>query len=151
MDDYLERPIDLGGLAEKLDKWIPIETRRAEGASPGVFPRFANGRPIDSAVLAEISSGDPAVERDILQRFRVYNSQDATLLMNTILKADIAGVVHASHLLKGASKTIAAIGLAAVCDPLHRASRANDWEGVNSNMPAFSEELDRVNAYVNSL
>ncbi len=154
MDDYLSKPIDLGRLAEKLDRWLPLESPgRAEEAAAtlGRFERLANGKPIDPAVLAEISSGDPVVERDILQRFRVYNSEDATLLMNAILKADIGDVVHASHRIKGASKTIGAMGLAAVCDRLERASRANDWTGVNSNMSAFSEELDRVNAYVNSL
>jgi CheY-like chemotaxis protein/HPt (histidine-containing phosphotransfer) domain-containing protein len=153
MDDYLSKPIDLGRLAEKLDQWIPLSKARpsADATTLGSFPRIANGTPIDPTVLAEISSGDPVVERDILQRFRVYNSEDATLLMNAILKADIAEVVHASHRIKGASKTIGAMGLAAVCDRLERASRAHDWPGVNSSMPAFSEELDRVNAYVNSL
>src|SRR5258708_17184383 len=106
MDDYLAKPIDLGRLAEKLDQWIPIEKVRRDGAALGTFLRFANGRPIDPAVLAEISSGGPAVERDIPQRFRVYSSGERALLMNGMPEADMAEGAPAPHAAQTTSQTI---------------------------------------------
>jgi signal transduction histidine kinase/FixJ family two-component response regulator len=146
MDDYLAKPIQLAQLAAKLEQWLPLTATRPPLAARE--PRIA---PIDRTVLAEISAGDPGVERDILERFRVYNSEDAHLLLDAIEKADLREVTHASHRIKGASKTIGAMSLAAVCERLERASRANDWPTVSASMKDFSTELERVNAYVGSL
>jgi CheY-like chemotaxis protein/nitrogen-specific signal transduction histidine kinase/HPt (histidine-containing phosphotransfer) domain-containing protein len=156
MDDYLAKPIDLVQLSRRLEQWLPLPGAAGAGsenfgARLGNYPRLAPAGPIDASVLAEISDGDPDAERDILQRFRTYNSEDANLLINAVVKADLREVNHASHRIKGASKTIGAMSLAAVCERLERASRANDLHTVTANMDAFSEELDRVNTYVSSL
>jgi HPt (histidine-containing phosphotransfer) domain-containing protein len=154
MDDYVSKPIELGQLARKLDQWLPLSGITRDGApayAAGFAPHPPAIVPIDLTVLAEISSGDPVVERDILVRFRTYNSEDANLLLNAVEKADLKEVNHASHRIKGASKTIGAMGLAAVCERLERASRANDWSTVTANMDAFAAELERLNEYVGSL
>jgi signal transduction histidine kinase/FixJ family two-component response regulator len=156
MDDYLAKPIDLVQLSQKLEHWLPIPASTSANAEDfggrlGTYPRLAAASPIDPSVLAEISAGDRDAERDILQRFKLYNSEDANLLINAVVKADLREVNHTSHRIKGASKTIGAMSLAAVCERLERASRANDLNTVTSNMEAFSEELDRVNTYVSSL
>jgi two-component system, NarL family, sensor histidine kinase EvgS len=156
MDDYLSKPIELTQLAQKLERWVQL-TGAGRGnppVMPNAFPGHARATaiaPIDHAVLSEISSGDPTIERDILERFRVYNAEDASLLLTALDKADLREVNHASHRIKGASKTIGAMGLAAVCERLERASRVNDWSTVAANMDAFTAELERLNKYVGSL
>ena len=56
-------------------------------------------------------------------------------------------VTRASHRIKGASATIGAVELAAVCERLERAGRAGEWKAVEPDMAAFRHELARLNSY----
>jgi signal transduction histidine kinase/CheY-like chemotaxis protein/CHASE3 domain sensor protein/HPt (histidine-containing phosphotransfer) domain-containing protein len=153
MDDYLAKPIELGQLAAKLERWVPLPVaapRSGQAPSQG-FAHPDGGNPIDDSVLAEISDGDEALARDILLRFHHFNAEDAILLKDAVSKADISLVIHASHRIKGASRTVGAAGLAAVCERLERASRANDWQGVTSSMPDFHTEVERLNHYIGTM
>jgi signal transduction histidine kinase/DNA-binding response OmpR family regulator len=138
MDDYLAKPIDLAQLAEKLRRWLPE-------------PAAADASIVDPAALAEVSGGDAAFERDMLVRFRRCNTEDGQLLMNAVEKRELGDVAQASHRIKGASRTIGAMGLAAASERVERASRANDWAGVDSNMDAFRREFDRLDAHIATL
>jgi CheY-like chemotaxis protein/HPt (histidine-containing phosphotransfer) domain-containing protein len=154
MDDYLAKPVQLTQLAQKMKYWLPLPepARLTDESKPGVAaPSDERAVPIDPSVLAEISAGDPELERDIIDRFRRYNSEDANMLLAAFRNEDLQQVTQASHRITGASKTIGAMSLAAVCERLERASRANDWRTVTANMDAFSEELDRINDYVGTL
>ena len=62
-------------------------------------------------------------------------------------QSNILEVTTVAHRIKGASKMIGAMGLAAVCERLERASRADDWLTVRANMGAFEHELERLNHY----
>jgi CheY-like chemotaxis protein/nitrogen-specific signal transduction histidine kinase/CHASE3 domain sensor protein/HPt (histidine-containing phosphotransfer) domain-containing protein len=132
MDDYLAKPVELNELAKKLDQWLPI-ARPVE--------------PLDRSVLALFTGGDAAAEREILMDFRRASDEDAAALRRAVDRSNIPEVTTASHRIKGASKMVGAIALAAVCEKIERASRANDLHSVQSNMGAFQEELERLNHY----
>ena len=132
MDDYLAKPVVMKYLAEKLDQWLPIAQADA---------------PVDRSVLAAISGGDAAAEREILADFRRVNDADVAMLKLAVDRCDILQVKNASHRIKGAGRTVGAIPLAGVCEHLERASRASDWKMVEANMGAFHHELERLNAY----
>jgi signal transduction histidine kinase/CheY-like chemotaxis protein len=132
MDDYLAKPVQLTELSKKLDHWLPI-ARPAE--------------PLDRSALASLTGGDIAAEREILMDFRRANEEDAAMLKRAVAGSNIPEVTTASHRIKGASKMIGAMGLAAVCERLERASRADDWLTVRANMGAFEHELERLNHY----
>jgi PAS domain S-box-containing protein len=132
MDDYLAKPIELKDLAKKLDHWLPI----AQSAAP-----------VDRSVLAAITGGDAAVEREILTDFRRINDEDAVMLKLAVDGRDMPQVINASHRIKGASRTVGATALASVCERLENASRANDWKDVEANMGAFHLEMEHLNAY----
>jgi PAS domain S-box-containing protein len=132
MDDYLAKPVDLNELSKKLDHWLPI-------ARPAA--------PLDRSALASLTGGDVAVEREILMDFRRVNAEDAAMLKRVVDGSNSLEVTTASHRIKGASKMIGAMGLAAVCERLERASRAEDWSAVRANMGAFEHELERLNHY----
>ncbi len=138
MDDCLAQPIELGKLGEKIRRWLSPSAARSAAS------------PIDDGVLAEISAGDEALARDILLRFHRYNAEDTTLLKEAVRKADIAQVTHASHRIKGASKTVGATALADVCERLERACRANDWGTVALQMDSFLEEVARLDEFIGS-
>ena len=135
MDDYLAKPVELNELAKKLDQWLPITRPVA---------------PLDRSVLASITGGDTAAEREILMDFRRASDDDAAVLRRAVDKSNIPEVTTASHRIKGASKMVGATALAAVCEQIERASRANDLHAVRSNMGTFQEELERLNHYCNA-
>jgi len=112
MDDYLAKPVELHELAKKLDLWLPI-----------VRPQV----PLDRSVLESLTGGDVAAEREILRDFRRVNEGDAAMLQRAVDGSNIPEVITASHRIKGASKMIGATALAAVCEQIERASRADDF------------------------
>jgi signal transduction histidine kinase/CheY-like chemotaxis protein/HPt (histidine-containing phosphotransfer) domain-containing protein len=132
MDDYLAKPVQLNELAKKIDHWLPI-------ARPAA--------PLDRTALASLTGGDVAAEREILIDFRRVNAEDTAMLKRAVDGSKILEVTTASHRIKGASKMIGAMGLAAVCERLESASRAEDWVTIRANMGAFEHELERLNHY----
>jgi HPt (histidine-containing phosphotransfer) domain-containing protein len=138
MDDYLAKPVELGALANALERWLPL---------PAAVPGDSE-IPIDRSMLAEISGGDAAMERDILIDFREVNSGDAATLKDALDRRDLALVVRASHRIKGASRTIGAARLADVCERVERAGRASNWDAVSADREVLERELGRLNAWL---
>ena len=107
--------------------------------------------PIDRSALAEISDGDQAVERRMLTVFRQANDADAAALKEALGQQDIAAVTRASHRIKGASMMVGATSLAVICARIEQAGRAGDWGASAAERSALYGELDRVNAYLDTL
>ncbi|MCX7173336.1 MAG: ATP-binding protein [Proteobacteria bacterium] len=132
MDDYLAKPVGLMDLAKKLDQWLPLPLSIT---------------PVDRSVLAAITGGDAAVEHEILMEFRRINDNDAAMLKLAVSDHDIKRVTHASHRIKGASGTVGATALAAICARLESSGRAGDWKAIEAGMEEFHRELDSLNAH----
>jgi signal transduction histidine kinase/CheY-like chemotaxis protein/HPt (histidine-containing phosphotransfer) domain-containing protein len=154
MDGFLPKPVEMEALAKVLDRWLPLPAAGTGGAkkpqSAAAAPA-AGENPVDRSRLAEISGGDAAMERDILADFRGVNDGDAAMLRDALEKHDISLVTHASHRIKGASRTVGAIMLAEVCERIERAGRANDWSAIAANRDALERELERLNAWLSRL
>jgi len=153
MDGFLPKPVEMEALAKILDRWLPLPATSSDAATghapaPRTVPAPAGDNPVDRSKLAEISGGDAAMERDILVDFRGVNDGDTAMLRDALEKRDIALVTHASHRIKGASRTVGATMLAEVCERIERAGRANDWGTIAANRDAFDRELDRLNAWL---
>ena len=132
MDDYLAKPVELKTLSKKLDRWLPIP---------------APLETLDRTVLARITGGSDAADFEIWDEFRRVNGGDSIELRRAAGMCDAPKVVSASHRIKGASRTIGAFALAAVCERIERASRANDWSSIEANMGAFDREVTRLDSY----
>ena len=150
MDDYLVKPVELSELLKKLDQWLPIP--RQSSKSPATPVRLVEDppatAPIDRSVLAGISGGDAATEREILIDFRRLNDEDAAMLKRGVTTSNNPQVIRATHRIKGASKMIGALGLARVCEHIEHASRVNDWTSIKASMATFQDEWMRLNAYL---
>jgi len=132
MDDYLAKPVALKELAKKLDRWLPLVQAAA---------------PLDREVLSAICGDDAAAERDILTDFRRANDADAAKFQLALAARDAQQITLASHRIRGASRAIGAIALAAVCERLERAGRAGDWQAIEVDIGAFQLERERLNSY----
>lgn len=157
MDDYLAKPVELAMLLKKLDQWLPIPRDAAvPGASTNkpMDATLTNGNPatpVDRSVLAEISGGDAAVERDLLIDFRRVNDEDAAMLKQAVDASNLPQITRTTHRIKGASAIVGAVALASVCERIEQASRANEWTTVVANMQAFQQEWTRLNTYLDAI
>jgi HPt (histidine-containing phosphotransfer) domain-containing protein len=137
MDDYLAKPIELKQLESKLARWVPLPELDFAVVMP--------------AALGEISGGNPQIERDIVLNFHRFNAEDVAMLSRAIESVDISLVAHACHRMKGASRTVGAMGLASVCERMESAARDGKWQAVKADLVAFHHEIDRLNRYVEAL
>jgi HPt (histidine-containing phosphotransfer) domain-containing protein len=106
--------------------------------------------PVDRDVLAEMCGGDKAFERRILQNFWQAGQSDITKLRNAVVSGDLRAVALIAHSIKGASRTIGAHDLAAVCDRIEAAGRAAESSTILETMPALDCEIGRVYSYLES-
>ena len=144
MDDYMAKPVEIATLMEKLDQWLPLPD--ADAATPGAA-RPPAGSPIDRSVVAQVSGGDAALEREVFAEFTRVNNQDAAVLAGACRARDAARLIQAAHRMKGASRTVGAGALAEVCAQLEAAARANDWATINANLEPLRREMARLDAY----
>lgn len=128
--------LTLGGVVAGLKRGLDQLLRIAQPAPP-----------VDDAVLAAVCGGDTAVEREVLSEFRRVNDDDAAMLKFAVDSREMPQVIIASERIKGASRTVGAIALAAVCERLERAGGVGDWKAIETDMGAFKRELERLNSY----
>jgi len=159
MDDYLAKPVEMAALARAMDRWLPLPTAGAasdavvedgvpapaSAASTGVV---ADAPAIVRTVLAELSGGDQAVERDILREFKIANDADAAALDEALAKGDLPAIVRAAHRIKGASRMVGARDLGTVCAAIEQAGRAEDLTAVLAEEPRLRHELWRLAAHL---
>jgi CheY-like chemotaxis protein len=137
MDDYLAKPIELKQLELKLARWVPLPELDFVAIMP--------------SALGEISGGDPQIEKDIIRNFHRFNAEDVEMLSRAVDIVDIDLVAHACHRMKGASRTVGAMGLASVCERMESAARAGKWQAVKADLGAFNREIDRLNRFVETI
>ena len=102
---------------------------------------MGSGEPqIDKEYLAEISGGDTEFEQELIQTFleaapALIDSYKAAVDAN-----DLPGITHASHTLKGSSRSIGASVFAETCEKAERAARYNDLAACR----ALTPEIERA-------
>jgi EAL domain-containing protein (putative c-di-GMP-specific phosphodiesterase class I)/CheY-like chemotaxis protein len=104
--------------------------------------------PIDRAVLAAISRGDPLVERRLLSAFHRANVQDADALRVALDARNMSAVTRAAHRVMGASRMAGAVALAGICNTIAQAGQSGDWAAVAASRSALEFELERVSTHI---
>jgi CheY-like chemotaxis protein/HPt (histidine-containing phosphotransfer) domain-containing protein len=157
MDDFLAKPVELRALLNVLDRWLPLPgTSRSPAEAQPAVPRAiatANGAvlPIDRTKLAELSGGDEHFEREILDDFRTAADTDAAALAAAVDSADRDQITRISHRMKGASRMVGALTLAAICERIEAASRADDAAAIAAQSGPLRREVERLSAFLDRL
>jgi signal transduction histidine kinase/CheY-like chemotaxis protein len=139
MDDYLAKPVSLERLGEVLQLWF------ASDAS--IEPHAET--PIDMDKLRELSDGDPAVERHLLEQLRATNDVDAAAMDLALATQDMALAARSAHRMAGASMMVGARAFAYACRTIAQASRNEDPAALAAALPLFDLERTRLSAYLN--
>jgi PAS domain S-box-containing protein len=149
MDDYVPKPVEMRELLAKLDHWLPVPGGDATVAVTQV--EVGGSAPIVPGKVAEISGGDPAMEREILIDFRTSNREDAQALKRSVDARDPAAIQRMAHRMRGASKLVGAFDLASVCEMIEFAGRNQDTAKALELWPLVHEELQRLDQYLEKL
>ena len=156
MDDYLAKPVELRALLDILDRWLPLTAGARSSPAERVAPppiRIGNGTSLvlDRSTLAALAGGDKELERAILADFRQATETDAAQLTAAVESGDCGVIARMSHRMKGACRMVGALPLAAICEQMEAASRADDHVGIAVNRTPLIREIERLKDYFGSL
>ncbi|WP_166454877.1 ATP-binding protein [Duganella aquatilis] len=119
MNDYLAKPTTMAALHAVLKRYLPIGNSAAS---------------LDEAHLAQLSGGDTALRAAILDEFRAACEVDALALAAAGKHADLDGMVHVAHRIRGAARAVGAVSLAEAGAQLEQQARAQrDGQPVSAN------------------
>jgi HPt (histidine-containing phosphotransfer) domain-containing protein len=148
MNDVLVKPVELGPLAAKLDRWLPLPQPPAAPAAGASAGDTAANAPIDPARLAKNCGDYPEMLAEVLAAFRRTCYEDSAGLKQAVAARDAEEARRFAHRIGGASSMVGALGLAAACASVEQACRAADWEALPGAMHAFERERGKVMAWL---
>jgi len=153
MDDYLSKPLELRGVAVKLDQWIPLPSTNEVRSPPAqpAGPAGSAGPAVDSDILAALTRGNPANLRELVDVFRRVNDQDAMELREAVSGHDSAVVKRVAHRIKGAAGMLGAKDLAALAAGIETTLPSGDWLAMAELMTPFDIEIHRVNQHLETV
>ncbi|HEX7811366.1 MAG TPA: transporter substrate-binding domain-containing protein [Burkholderiales bacterium] len=149
MDDFIPKPVEMRALLSKLERWLPLPQGSESGrVAEAAEPDSRGESPVEPGPLAEISGGNKALEREILQDYRKSNDADARMLDEAFAKRDAEGVRQVAHRMKGAGRMVGARDLALLCESMEQGGRERQWDELLAIKPRVDEELQRLNRFL---
>jgi PAS domain S-box-containing protein len=144
MDHILTKPAELAVLKETLSKCLP-SAATATAATDGVADAqsgVASLVPLDHAQLNRIAA--TAAEReDILLDFMTQTRSDLAGLHVAQTGHDLPACARIAHRMKGSSRMVGALDLAAACETLERSERQGTPDAT-----AIDRALERLEAHL---
>ncbi|MBB3047155.1 HPt (histidine-containing phosphotransfer) domain-containing protein [Litorivivens lipolytica] len=101
----------------------------------------------DPSVLNEILPDCPDLQAETLQDYLQVLDCGLTELDRGLSDIALADVVRSSHRLKGASQSVGAMAVAALCQEIEAAGRANDssrFADFRTQLPACAQALQKI-------
>jgi HPt (histidine-containing phosphotransfer) domain-containing protein len=150
MDDWLSKPLQLDDLKKILDTWLPSAASSLDSHAE-VAPRVAADRAVDVSVLESIVGSDPAVILEFLNDFRISATKIGAELKTACVDRQPARASQHAHKLKSSARTVGALALGELCAEIEAVGKAGRTEALAALLPLFEQELDAVNAFLDSL
>ncbi|OGU24145.1 MAG: hypothetical protein A2580_14380 [Hydrogenophilales bacterium RIFOXYD1_FULL_62_11] len=150
MDDCLGKPLQLDDLKKILGIWLPSAASSLDSYGE-VAPHVAADRPVDVSVLESIIGSDPAVILEFLNDFRISATKIGAELKTACVERQPALASQHAHKLKSSARTVGALALGELCAEIEAAGKADRTGALAALLPQFEQELDAVNAFLDSL
>ena len=147
MNDYLAKPIEPAKLAELLSKWLPDR----KDATVGTMASVSGSHVLFDAnsFLARLS-GDRNLARAIVAGFLGDLPDQLQKLKQYIEHANARAVAAQAHTLKGASATVSANVLTAICSQIIDAASKQDMRKAASQLATLEQEFAKFERTVSS-
>ena len=154
MDDFAGKPTSMPVLADKLRRWLPHVGWQDVSTAPVVeAPGTQTGEPegdavLDPAALDELTGGDAELAAAILADYVDSCAPDLGALRSALAAASAGDVRRHAHRIKGASRTVGALQVAALADRLEDAAStdAGDWAALRAVADDLEVAVARVAA-----
>lgn len=151
MDDYLAKPFKRQQLAELLERWLPLSSRRPPDTAAAPAPsagRAAAAAALDVAALDGIRELQRPGEPNLLARIIDLYLDNAPKLLAEMQDGLACGnaqrLRQAAHTLKSSSANIGAASLAARCAELEAAAHRGSLDGAGAQLDVMDFELQGV-------
>ena len=146
MDDFAAKPTTIPFLAAKLRRWLPHLDWPAQDAGS----LEANGAEVpaglDSAVLDELTAGDPDLAATVMSDFLEASDADLRAVKDAAAAGDLEQVRRSAHRIKGAGRMVGATELTALAEELETAAAAS--AGGDATIHSLIDRLDSALAKV---
>ena len=152
MDDYVSKPVNLEQLKKVLARWVSREEKKSEQgayATEAAAPSSAaSGPSIDHSVLDGLrdlqGEGEPDIVCELIELFLADVPPQLVALREAVQSGDILSVKRIAHTLKGGSRNMGVVRMAAICAELEEIGRSETLAGAPVWISRLEEEFERV-------
>ena len=143
MDDFVAKPATLADLDRALAHVLGREITVAADDEPVGGP---GGGDVDFAALKQLYGGDSEELRQVIGLYFENGSRLVDEIFAAAAARDADGGKDAAHALKGASRTIGALGVGEAANVLEMAFAAADWAVVNTELGPIRSRFEAARA-----
>jgi signal transduction histidine kinase/CheY-like chemotaxis protein/HPt (histidine-containing phosphotransfer) domain-containing protein len=143
MDDFAAKPTTIPVLASKLHRWLPA----LDWPVPETVPDAGeSGAVLDSAVLVDLTGGEPGFAASMLDDFVETSRRDMRELADAAAAHDHEQMRRQAHRLVGAGRVVGAVELVALAKQIEdgAAAGSDEWARVGSLVERLEAALDRI-------
>ena len=142
-DAFLTKPLQLAGLRDALDRWMPrTGAAQAVGALGSGHEGVAVSQVFDVTALREIVGDEPGVMLEIVAYFDTVAMEIRAELLRAAEAGDGTGAVMLAHRLKSSARSVGALPLSEVCDALESDGADGAGEPLERRVAAVVDALD---------
>jgi two-component system, sensor histidine kinase and response regulator len=152
MDDYVSKPVNLEQIKKVLARWVSREEKNTEqgayateAADDGAA---ASGPSIDHSVLDGLrdlqGDGEPDIVCELIELFLADVPPQLVALREAVQSGDMLSVKRIAHTLKGGSRNMGVVRMAAICAELEEIGRSETLTGAPVWISRLEEEFERV-------
>ncbi len=162
MDDYLAKPIRPADVRGAIEKWAPeIQSAQPATSSPAdaaqliaataqAAPAAAAEPAVDLDRFNDMSGGDPAMARELIDMFDKQTTQQLKQIQDALCSKDASTVGHVAHSCKGASATLGMKRLAAVMLKLEKLGKSGALDGADQFHLEAQREFKEVQNFLSA-
>jgi len=145
MDDYVSKPVSAQAISDVLEKYLKC---RSTVRTPPAEQASLQPNPVEIPRLKEISDGDPAIERELIELFLQSMEKHLDALISAARDRDRESLQREAHATKGISANMGARRLQDMVERLEQICSGNDLDPVPDIVTAMEKEYARARSYL---